>query len=665
MNTAEEHSNKVRPQGTTDGELEAKLWKLIDKKCYNQAINLTKNYREYIIDNCMDIVPFLVLKVRDVDVEDNESLLCIDTILQYIAEVSKFKEAILALTAAVPCLDAPQHFCVLLKPIQICLVKNLSTECQYKHFQSAFSVVISFFISMELPNDVELPLDKRIPSQEHPLIISINLVLVAIYDFLTPFFEAACSGSLQFVTPVEDTKFAMALTYLQLFDKIAYLDVNSRERDLSSLAQNASKEMAAANSTQNISHMYTELIVQNITRLTNGNIFKLFKLTPESKSAEYYDSLATEIEDEDEDEETYEDISSLSLATLCFCVYSQGMSIQHLPCVYTKEFQFSYFLPLICEFLSVTHELLLHKGLVLTQYFIERFKPNLHEIVDHPIQYKFDRLISTVMTMSPNKQLRVLALNIFREYMKCFSLDAVYRLLEYLLQTTQHSGLASLVIGQIKEKYLATIKALSDSITRPMQESSPSTKMEEEVISTKFLGFSLWKLITLACALPEGARTDLLENSDKIFAALNTLIFFFLKARNINSATDETFRLDDMMKRAIYFSKKYLQPIRTCLEVSFDCHRFRLKTLEDDIKSGVKTGSSKVEFGVNVNDSLLPGGTPEQEKETIKLALTTFDMMSCVLSQCEDCVSDLGECLGEDGNTAGECLGEDGNTPGE
>uniref|UniRef100_A0A8C3S4Z5 Glomulin, FKBP associated protein n=1 Tax=Chelydra serpentina TaxID=8475 RepID=A0A8C3S4Z5_CHESE len=206
-----------------------------------------------------------------------------------------------------------------------------------------------------------------------------------------------------------------------------------------------------------------------------------------------------------------------------------------------------------------------------------------------------------VMTLCPMEHLRKKSLKILQLYIDKFDAEGKYTLFRCLLKTSNHAGVEGYVIQNIKNQIDLSLKKANDS--------------------KWFTGPQLVSLLGLVLLLPEGAETDLLQNSDRIMASLNLLRYLVIKDNEYDNQTGIWTELNKI-------EQNFLRPLHTGLNMSKAHYEAEIK----------KSHNSKAVCSVTVGGEKMPNMTTEMQLQVLRSALFTFDLIESVLARVEELI---------------------------
>ncbi|XP_064344782.1 glomulin isoform X3 [Camelus dromedarius] len=196
------------------------------------------------------------------------------------------------------------------------------------------------------------------------------------------------------------------------------------------------------------------------------------------------------------EEEEHKQLSD-SLASLAYLVFVQGISIDQLPMVLSPSYLLQFNMGHIQVLLQRTEESVFSKGLDLLENGLLRLEDNslLHQYLEIKSFLTVPQGLVKIMTLCPTETLRKKGLAVLQLYINKLESQGKYTLFRCLLNTSNHSGVEAFIIQNIKNQIDVSLKRTHDN--------------------KWFTGPQLISLLDLVLLLPEGAETDLLQNSDR------------------------------------------------------------------------------------------------------------------------------------------------------
>ncbi|XP_019482529.1 PREDICTED: glomulin isoform X3 [Hipposideros armiger] len=268
-----------------------------------------------------------------------------------------------------------------------------------------------------------------------------------------------------------------------------------------------------------------------------------------------------------------------SMASLAYLVFVQGISIDQLPMVLSPSYLLQFNMGHIEVFLQRTEESVFCKGLGLVK----------------------------VMTLCPVETLRKKSLAMLQLYINKLDSQGKYTLFRCLLNTSNHSGVEAFIIQNIKNQIDISLK---------------------RTYNKWFTGPQLISLLDLVLFLPEGAETDLLQNSDRIMASLNLLRYLVIKDNENDNQTGIWTELGKI-------ENNFLKPLHTGLNMSKAHYEAQIKNNQENSQEVQK---SKDICSITVGGEDLPNMPPEMQLKVLHSALFTFDLIESVLARVEELI---------------------------
>ncbi|XP_011923368.1 PREDICTED: glomulin isoform X2 [Cercocebus atys] len=305
-----------------------------------------------------------------------------------------------------------------------------------------------------------------------------------------------------------------------------------------------------------------------------------------------------------------------SMASLAYLVFVQGIRIDQLPMVLSPLYLLQFNMGHIEVFLQRTEESVISKGL-------ELLENSLLRIEDSSLLYQYLEIKSFLTVPQRKKSLAMLQL-----YINKLDSQGKYTLFRCLLNTSNHSGVEAFIIQNIKNQIDMSLKRTHNN--------------------KWFTGPQLVSLLDLVLFLPEGAETDLLQNSDRIMASLNLLRYLVIKDNEndnqvsgvfekklMKAGTRETMRWQSpqtgLWTELGNIENNFLKPLHIGLNMS-KAH------YEAEIKNSQEAQKSKDLCSITVGGEEIPNMPPEMQLKVLHSALFTFDLIESVLARVEELI---------------------------
>uniref|UniRef100_A0A8C3XXA4 Glomulin, FKBP associated protein n=1 Tax=Catharus ustulatus TaxID=91951 RepID=A0A8C3XXA4_CATUS len=325
-------------------------------------------------------------------------------------------------------------------------------------------------------------------------------------------------------------------------------------------------------------HFATEIIVSAVEIIT------VLFVHHKSKSPHWENQEFADIEQKN---------SADSLACLSYLIFVQHLGVECFPVVFSP----SYLL-----LRNMTHIEDLFESCLL------RMDDNslLHHYLEFRDFINVPQDLVKIMTLCPMEHMGKKSLNILQLFIDKFDTEGKYTLFRCLLKTSNHAGVEGYIIKNIKDQIHLALTY--DNIW--------------------FTGHHLISLLDLVLSLPEGAETDLLQNSDRIMASLNLLRYLVIKDCESDNQTGVWTTLGKI-------EQNFLKPLRVGLNMSKAHYEAEIKNKKENRK---EAQSSNTVCSVTVSGEKMPAMTTGMQLQVLHSALFTFDLIESVLARVEELI---------------------------
>ncbi|XP_038601045.1 glomulin [Tachyglossus aculeatus] len=308
-----------------------------------------------------------------------------------------------------------------------------------------------------------------------------------------------------------------------------------------------------------------------------------------------------------------------SMASLSYLVFVHSLGIDQFPMVLSPLYLLQCNMAHVDVLLKRTEESVSSKGLDLLESSLLRLEDGrlLHQYLEIKSFLTVPQDLVKVMTLCPVESLRKKSLKVLQLYIDKLDSRGKYILFRCLLKTSSHSGVEGYVIQNIKNQIDESLKSAQDN--------------------KWFTGPQLISLLDLVLLLPEGAETDLLQNSDRIMASLNLLRYLVIKdnADNQTGVWAELKKIED----------NFLKPLHTGLNMSRAHYEAEIRSKKENRQECHK---SKNPCTLTVGGEKIPNMTPEMQLQALHSALFTFDLIESVLARVEELIEAKTKCPSEE-----------------
>ncbi|NWI11206.1 GLMN protein, partial [Crypturellus soui] len=301
--------------------------------------------------------------------------------------------------------------------------------------------------------------------------------------------------------------------------------------------------------------------------------------------------------------------SADSLACLSYLMFVQYFGFDYFPMVFSPSYLLQCNMAHIEVLLKRTEESVLSKGLDLFESTLLRMEDDslLHQYLEFSNFITVPQNLVKVMTLCPIEHLRKKSLNILQLFINKFDAEGKYTLFRCLLKTSNHAGVEGYVIKNIKDQIHLALMVGDNSW---------------------FTGHHLVSLLDLVLLLPDGAETDLLQNSDRIMASLNLLRYLMIK----DSEYDNRTGIWNMLAK---IEQNFLKPLHVGLNMSKAHYEAEIKNKKENRRD---SNSLNTICSLTVSGEKMPAMTPEMQLQVLRSALFTFDLIESVLARVEELI---------------------------
>ncbi|NXV49037.1 GLMN protein, partial [Uria aalge] len=563
------------------------LFQVAGQKCLedgyaSQLLEVIQNEKNKVIIKNMgwNLISPLVRCIFTSKQEDDKREHCLK-ILDQLAQLCNPKELFLGLLEQIEQTSGEQvcqTVMLLLQPLQTVLLKLQNKK--------AYSVGLSLAMIMNQLTPLPVPYTKQ-QIQEDKL--GLCQCCNAVVDFAKPFVSEV----------VKNMEKSSEYNDMELKEELLKFCMKSLKYPLLT----AQLEQLEGIEEHPFCHFATEIIdiLWNI-----GELIPLVFLHHKGKSPHWENQEFADIEQKN---------SADSLACLSYLMFVQHFGIDCFPVVFSPSYLLQCNMTHIevllirCWQLFFSFSLFLHLQ-DLFESCLLRMENNslLHQYLEFRGFINVPQVLVKVMTLCPIEHLRKKSLNILQLFIDKFDAEGKYTLFRCLLKTSNHAGVEGYVIKNIKDQiHLSLMKACDN---------------------TWFTGHHLISLLDLVLLLPEGAETDLLQNSDRIMASLNLLRYLIIKDCESDNQTGVWTILAKI-------EQNFLKPLHVGLNMSKAHYEAEIKNKKENRR---EAHSSNTVCSLTISGEKMPAMTTEMQLQVLHSALFTFDLIESVLSRVEELI---------------------------
>lgn len=623
------------------------------KEClsYHDARGLTtyileRNFSDQTI--FFDVASDIVRCLTQANLEENPGFFqTCERCLKYLVRTGKPRLLLLAMLENWGDLVDDTQFKSVLGPISDCLLA-FPKPCQ-SSLESSVQAVYNYISRLELPDDNVLDGEERQLLDSDPVVIRLMDVSLAMLNFLEPFVKAVSikeENNKRRSMPHQATILSKYLLLL-LNRPLIYMDLVPPDADKKMKAKSESRISAETVMSYlgmlnvNFFQLVEEIIATNMNQEEKKRKKKEKKkkqgvLDDEQNSKEENDNISNEkvekegkdntepnkkvLDDEEEEEEDDDDdelnVPDLSISCLLYLVFTEHLSVDNVPWVYSPQHILEFCLPYVIHLLNRTEFMILFKGVHLLDDCLQRLEASTlsASYLENDIYIQLLNKLTRVMLHCPVADLRQLSVKVFTNMIKKFQSAGRCRAYECLLVTCDNPGVLGYCIQLLKEEINVCLQC-------------------DPVTDQTFLGKRLHKLLRIILHLPEAETTDILQHSDRIISAMNFVRYLALRDPPHRNVTGFWNLLSEV-------EEKFLSQMQIAVDMSRAHYKLELNNIKSRQKSKKKQadddGDNEPEVTVSIGSQLAPGMPPEEQAKVLNNALNTFDIMESLLCRIRE-----------------------------
>ncbi|XP_076679243.1 glomulin [Andrena cerasifolii] len=559
---------------------------------FKEALDLFEgdNYDNIIEESSWDIVQIASSYLTHENVDRNEEVVeCCTAVLGAIAEKCSPAETILAFLEQIEGPEDDVKFCRILKV----LGKSLSRlPDKTKAIEWCVSTIRSYVESLVVPEN---------ESQEIATVATnkIRNVYVIIISFLEPLIDEAALENDILKSNAILRDYLLSILIFLMGKPLCHLQEQQLESDLK--------------------QPLPERIIMLVSQVTGDMLWFLNVIEERSRKS----NSRKKATDEESSNlkvtlfELNENIPDLAYANFYFYVITKVDFWEKVPQVYEPQYIFHACTYLIIKLLQERKNVVVEKGLVLMDHLLGRVTrcSLTSELLQLNVYSELFNVLIKVMVHCDSDKERKKALSMFQDYIDVFDMQARYFIVLRLYQISEHSGLLSLTTGVFKASIMECLQA-----TPPVPH---------------FLGNNFRCLLKLACKLPHGSASDVVELSDEIITSLNLLRFLFLRDKHNQT---EIWNLVDGLEN------DYLKPLREGINLCRAHWKVKMNDLEEQkktqkISDNIELEKRDAEVALTVGGEKLPAMPVAEKIAFCQQAVNGLDVMESILIRVNECIA--------------------------
>lgn len=554
-----------------------------------------------------DLLEILLVHLNDENYKKNLDLYsCCEEIMKTVATHSQAEEVLFELLQIVEEDKSENVFTTALKCLQICLLRLKSEKS--RALEWTLNSIVNRITELKLPSYVvggySQRQEKLLEQDDDVLKVLANYITLAL--FYDPLLEDVLKDEDKDPKKIS-RKTVLCCFFLQLLGKpLCYLDLTTNEK----LTNTYTMQCA------------TSLVKSAIKILDDP--FYLLSLVEEkvqNKSnppPDHFDESA-DIASQDSIFKMEEKLPIESMGIFYYLLIVEEIGLESVPKVYCPVYVFESCLYLVTDFLSRKAPALQKRGLLLCHKTIDNMGDM--QIPDkslfESIHQSFTSVLAEIIGYAPMKSVRQSAVQLLKKYILRFSDESKCVTIKSLMMSVKHAGLLGYLGTIYKDLVAERLGAIKTG----------DGKLPDCFAGPEFSEF----LLKHICVLPKGVETDLIENSDRIIPALNSIRFFAITdERNLTGFWDLKAKIE----------KDFLDALRMAINMSVAHYELEKNTMQNnDGKSDYYERMADM-IGVSVLNGTEASMAIEPGKhvEILDQGLTSLDLLKCLLARATECV---------------------------
>ena len=576
-----------------------------------QVIMDSKSINQHLKQIAWDLIPKVCDFLNEKMLLDRpEVTTTAEAVLVRLAQRAKPKEVLLVLLEQVDTFTNDVKFKALLPSIQQCLLQlpakrghsiAIASETLYTHIKK-----------LPAPDEYNLEGEEKKLLQTVDTVRRIGDVIRAMMEFVKPLAENISIKTAENDIKTRDKleRAELIRLVLKMIDyPLAWTDITREEETQTAKPEsrvNGERAIAV------LAALQPDLLqlLRNLTE-ENDAIDRKRKFLDDNRKKAIEDGNIPDEIDEYNVEEKY---SELSMAVVGYLVFGEQMNLGSLPQVYTPMYILEQMAPHVTHLLLDPKLLVVHKGVILLTGALDRVPPAslTGEFLEwNKIRDVLNNLL-LVMVHNKSKEVRTAAVKVIPLWLSKFTYRGRHQFINILLMKETNPSVAGYSIQLLKDQIDNALKS--------------------ETSDQHFVGSHLERLLHRVFALPNGAKSDLLEQSERIMAALNLLRYLVLRDQRSSNKTG-------IWNYISLIEKNYCETLHTGINFSKAHYELELQKTHDGTSDILVPEKDVAEMKFSVGGEELPKLTPKQHIDMLQMAIHTFDMMESVLGRVGELIA--------------------------
>lgn len=568
--------DKILPQKSDNTELQRLLNSISAGGCISEFWNTVKTWNEEQIQLAVrDIVPVVYKRLfGDYTEKGREEVLIVEQLLGRFADVCEPEQLLLLLIEEAQGNWTGIKFVVIIPIVSRCISQIPPPRSKAVIF--AVDAFAGYLETLPVPNVVNLEGHERMLVDADPMARRVCALFCEFLEFARPLIkQIPMSGDAKEGSEVGSKKEVDVFTshLLKLIDHpLGHLDLTGRKNKRSEARVIAEECLSL------LSHVHRDFV-------------RLVQNRSDEESSTNANNQST-------DDTSSKEKTSPNLATFAFLAFGERVMSECIPHVYLHRFFLELCAPLIVMLFKENDLFPPLHGIQFCASLLGRIEPE-----------------SLTVDVLESDDLQQLALSIIRQAATARTKELRSSMLRLL------SMISGILEPAARNQYFYILLKLSPRDGGVI--GHVIAMISDEIIShigsaekNHFAGVELERLLQLVFALPSGEKTDLMENSERIMAAMKLLRVVLAADRMADNQTG----IWNLMP---LIEQNYLRTLHTAIELSKSHYELELRRTREQRSKDATTGPCG---GVT-------GQSKQQQLSVYGTAIHTLEMMQSVASQ--------------------------------
>ena len=518
-----------------------------------------------------------------------------------VADLANPKEVLLGVLEQADTFKDDSKFKALLSPLKKCLLRL--EKKRFSSLEISLETLYGHLAAIIEPPEYNLEGEERKLLDEDETIRRISSTTVHMMDFLSPFVdELSIKYHLENAEVTEMQRYKLSKFLIRVLGHpLVFVDL-THDDDREELEGRSQSRQCADKLLELMSHLQGDF--HKVAKVMLEELEGHRRKQDKKKSSSSFD------QDDEDDMDTEYPPSDMGLSCFAYLVLGEGIRRENIPYVYCHEYLLQVCAIFGTILLRRKESLIVEKGVRLFEGLLSMTSSGVltSDLLDSVDISVIVQDLIQVIVFFPNKEIRSNSVKLLANFIDKFDRRGRHKVLLNLFHTNTHSGMISFLIAQLKNQINLSLKM--------------------ETPCRFFTGSQLWKILSVVYKLPNEETTDLLEQSDRIMAALNLLRYLCIRDKADENVTG-------IWDHISHIKESFCKPLRVGLNMSKAHYQMELASAEKGEVYGRQRGDEP-EVSLTVSGQSMAEMPQDQRVQVVNVALHSFDMMELVLGRVEE-----------------------------